>query len=244
LAGVNFSTGIVDAAGLSRTVVASVVPASIPNDDDSPTAPDRAHWLAAQAVAALVGCVADDVSLRSRCRHCGGAHGALSVASPAHSGVTVSLSRAPGFVVAVASHLGPIGIDIESVDRMLRAPVDSVALHPLEITALQALDPAQRDRARTLQWTRKEALLKATGFGLRIAPETVALSGLGSDATVGDEGLRGGTGRKNRAGTITLMDAPDALRNDLDDGGFTPVFADLTGWSSARHVGSVCVLRS
>ena len=237
------STGTVVAAGLPRTVVVSAIPASVPDNVHSPLAPNLAHRLAVQAVATLNECAVDDVSLQSLCRHCGGAHGALSVRSPANSGVTVSLSRAPGFVVAVASHLGPIGIDVESVDRMLRAPVDAVALHPLEITALEALDPSQRDRARTLQWTRKEALLKATGFGLRIAPETIALGGLGSAATAVGE-ARGGDARGTlRVDTIELMEAPDLLWDDLDAGGFSPVFADLTGWPTGRHVGSVCVLQ-
>jgi hypothetical protein len=138
--------------------------------------------------------------------------------------------------------LGPIGIDIESVARMTRAPVDAVALHPLELDALAQLEPAVRDLARTVQWTRKEALLKATGFGLRIPPASIALSGLGD--VVFDQ--------SNEA--VQVVDAPDLLWNDLDDGGFTPVFEDLRG-VGARHpqstasvsndlVGSLCVLSS
>lgn len=242
--GVTTIIGTVLAPVMPRTVVVTAVPASAPDFHGTSPAADLAHRLAAQAVAHLIGCAADDISLRSHCRHCGGAHGALSVDHPADSGVTVSLSRAPGLEIAIASRLGPIGIDIESVGRMLRAPVDSVALHPLEIDALAQLDPAARDQARTVQWTRKEALLKATGFGLRIAPDSIALSGLG-EAT--------------RDAPVQILVAPDQLWSDLAVGGFTPVFTDLGAWR-AEHpesavspivptlsddiVGTICVLHN
>ena len=242
----SFDFGTVLAATMPRTSVMSASASSAPSaPGTSPTrdpSPDLARQLAARAVAHLIGRSADDVALRSLCRHCGGAHGVLSVGAPVDSGVTVSLSRAPGLVVAAASLLGPIGIDIESVGRMTRAPVDAVALHPIELDALAQLDPAVRDHARTMQWTRKEALLKATGFGLRIPPGSIALSGLGDVAL----------DQSNE--TVQLVDAPDLLWNDLDDGDLTPVFDDLRG-VGARHpqstvsasndlVGSLCVLLS
>ena len=209
-------TGTVLAAVMPRTVVMTAVPASNPNIFGTTPTPNLARRLAAQAAAALIGCAVDDVVMRSLCRHCGGAHGSLFVDQPADSGVTVSLSRAPGLEIAVASHLGPIGIDIESVGRMLRAPVDSVALHPLEIDALVELDPGARDRARTVQWTRKEALLKSTGFGLRIAPDSIALSGVGEAAL---------------AAPVRILEAPDLLWDELTEGGFTPEFTDLGDWA-------------
>ena len=235
-------TGTVLAAVMPRTVVVTAVPASAPDIYRTTPAPNLARQLATQAVATLVGCAVDDVSVRSLCRHCGGEHGALFVDEPARSDVTVSLSRAPGLEAAVASRLGPIGIDIESVGRMLRAPVDSVALHPLEIDAVAQLDCGARGRARTVQWTRKEALLKATGFGLRIAPDSIALSGLGEDA---------------HNASVRLLEAPALLWDELTDGGFAPVFADLNDLvsehpespsnpaalrPSADLVGSLCVL--
>jgi hypothetical protein len=235
LADVDNSTGTAVGADIARTVVMSAVPSSAPIIQGSPPVRDLAHRLAAQAVATLTDVAPDDIALQSLCRHCGGAHGAMSVAWPAGTGVTVSLSRAPGLVVAVASLLGPIGVDIESVGRMMRAPVDAVALHPAEIDALARLDPAARDRARTLQWTRKEALLKATGFGLRIAPAGIHLGGIGVAAPANS--------------VVQLLEGPELLWNDLVQGGFTPVFVDLAGFE-AQHphthhdlVGSICVLR-
>jgi hypothetical protein len=191
----------------------------------------------------------------------------------ASTGASVSLSRAPGLVVAVASLLGSIGVHIESMGRMMRAPVDAVGLHPAEIDSLARLDPAVRERARTIQWTRKEALLKATGFGLRIAPAAIDLGGIGVAAPANEVRLGGtfGTGASPvetvdaaaRGGgtfgkgaspegtigahiTVQLRDAPDTLRNDLDLGRFTPMFADPSGFA-AHHphadrvlVGSIC----
>lgn len=267
------SPGTVVDTGIARTVVVSAVPSSAPLIHDSSPSRDLAHRLAAQSVAALTGAAHIDVTLRSLCRHCGGAHGALSVVSPAGTGATVSLSRAPGRVVAVASLLGPIGVDIESVGRMTRAPVDAVALHPAEINALARLDPAARDRARTLHWTRKESLLKATGFGLRIPPASIHLGGIGVAAPVDGLSVDGTSGaglsaaRRSGAGTggagtsvarangahpiVRLIDAPNVLWRDLEEGRFSPVFADLGGWE-AQHppstandlVGSICVLRA
>jgi 4'-phosphopantetheinyl transferase len=232
LSDVDDITGTVLAAVMPRTVVMTAVPASTPNIFGTTPMPNPARRLAAQAVAALLGCAVVDVVIRSLCRHCGGAHGSLFVDQPANSGVTVSLSRAPGLEIAVASHLGPIGIDVESVGRMLRAPVDSVALHPLEIDALAQLDPGARDRARTVQWTRKEALLKATGFGLRIAPDSIALSGLGEAAlparvVSGSEKVSG----TEKIGIIEILEAPDLLWDELTEGGFVPEFTDLGDWA-------------
>jgi 4'-phosphopantetheinyl transferase len=246
LTGVEDSSGSVVDADIAHTVVVSAVPSSATIVPGTPPVLDLAHRLATQAVAALIDVAPADISLQSLCRQCGGAHGAMSVASPASTGASVSLSRAPGLVVAVASLLGPIGVDIESVGRMMRAPVDAVALHPAEIESLARLDPAVRDRARTLQWTRKEALLKATGFGLRISPAAIHLGGIGVAAPASEARLDGtlGTG----ASPVQLLDAPETLWNDLDRGWFTPVFADLSGLETQHPhadrdlVGSICVL--
>ena len=76
----------------------------------------------------------------------------------------VSLSRTPGLVVAAVSTAGPVGVDVEEVGRAAFPGFDDVAAHPQEGSG----DP-------TVSWVRKEAVLKATGWGLAIDPRGVRL---------------------------------------------------------------------
>ncbi|MCU1406984.1 MAG: hypothetical protein JWQ43_3287 [Glaciihabitans sp.] len=158
------------------------------------------------------------VKIGAHCSYCGGSlginHGTPVVVSPADTPVWVSISRVPGLVVASASLAGRVGVDIESITRMSRAPVDAVALHPRELREiaglreLATLTPAGLDRATTLHWTRKEALLKATGHGLRIPPASIDLSGIGG-------------------GQVVLRDAPGEVSGLLSTLGARAVFATL-----------------
>ena len=59
-----------------------------------------------------------------------------------------------------------LGVDIEGA-RVIDPGLDAYAFATEERAALRALDPQDRDRAFFLGWTRKEAVVKATGQGLR-----------------------------------------------------------------------------
>jgi 4'-phosphopantetheinyl transferase len=76
--------------------------------------------------------------------------------------VHVSLTRAPGLVVAAVSTSGPVGVDAEPSGRARFPGFEDVVAHPHE-----HLD----DPTRT--WVRKEAALKATGWGLDLDPRGV-----------------------------------------------------------------------
>ena len=74
----------------------------------------------------------------------------------------LSLGRAAGLVVAAVSTAGPVGVDVEPAGRARFPGFEDVAAHPQE----EGRDP-------TLTWVRKEAALKATGWGLAIDPRGV-----------------------------------------------------------------------
>src|SRR5207253_8090188 len=110
-----------------------------------------------------------------RCTECGKPHGKPRVlademvldASISHSGNRVAVALSTG---------GPVGIDVEEL-----APdpvgVPQLALSPTELKRLQALPPQDQEIGFITMWVRKEAVLKATGHGLRIPPDQVELSG-------------------------------------------------------------------
>jgi len=139
---------------------------------------DRERFLAGCALAKMA--IADysgqrpgDVSFDRTCRNCGRPHG-----KPAIRGGRLELSVAhSGDLVAVAVATAPVGVDVEQLEgrtRPLGRDGDPDALARLtladtERAALAAVPPPGRARAFLVAWTRKEAVTKATGDGLRAA---------------------------------------------------------------------------
>ena len=139
---------------------------------------DRERFLAGCALAKMA--IADysgqrpgDVSFDRTCRNCGRPHG-----KPAIRGGRLELSVAhSGDLVAVAVATAPVGVDVEQLEgrtRPLGGDGDPDALARLtladtERAALAAVPPPGRARAFLVAWTRKEAVTKATGDGLRAA---------------------------------------------------------------------------
>jgi len=164
------------AIDLSRTVAVAV------GDRAETRAGD--HALLAALVARLTGGDAASVSLTQRCPHCGaGDHGPLRVSIAGSTAVAprVSLARAGGRVALAVTAVGPVGIDLESLADLARAPLDDVALSPAEAATLATLQPAAAAAALANIWTTKEAVLKAAGLGLRVDPRelTVTLEAAG-----------------------------------------------------------------
>ena len=92
-----------------------------------------------------------------------------------------NLSNSGDVAVIAMAPQENVGVDVET----LRPVHDALGLSrhyfsSAESRKLESLEPAQRDRAFLTCWTRKEAVLKATGLGLSIAPATVET---GIDAT-------------------------------------------------------------
>jgi 4'-phosphopantetheinyl transferase len=142
---------------------------------------DRGRYLAAHALARLLlGAYLDvppaQVAFARACPRCGQAHGKPRLRTPA-AGLELSISHS-GDRVAVAVARGvPVGVDVEQVrpDRHDTAMV-GLALSAPEQEALEALPPPARPAALLSYWVRKEALLKATGDGLGVAPDRLTVT--------------------------------------------------------------------
>lgn len=110
-----------------------------------------------------------------------GRHGKPRLAPP-HGALHFNLSHCPDLALVALSRNGPLGIDLEAADR---APsllgCESSFCHPEEIARLPA-NASGRAAALLDLWTSKEALLKALGTGMSLAPESVSLAGPGGHA--------------------------------------------------------------
>ena len=139
------------------------------------------HALLAALASRLLGRPA---TVQHFCANCGGTdHG-----QPRVDGAFVSLARAGDRVAIAASLDGPVGIDIETLERVGAAGFDDVAFGERERGAIrEAARPAEM-RARL--WTAKEAVLKARGTGLRTDPRLVDLrdEGVELETSVAESG--------------------------------------------------------
>lgn len=120
------------------------------------------------AVAAATGMPPDRVTVDRTCQQCGEQHGRpLLPETGLHASVTHS-----GNVVGLAlTGAAPVGLDVERISDVDVDALSRMVLHPDE--------PADPGRFFTY-WTRKEALVKATGDGLRVPLSQVRVSPPGS----------------------------------------------------------------
>jgi len=130
--------------------------------------------LAKAALARYTGRFPADVRFDRTCARCGEPHGKPAIAGggPGHS---VAHS---GDLIAVAVAGAPVGVDVEQAEgrrHLLGGDGDPEALARLvlseaeqaEQAALAAVPADGRARAFLVAWTRKEAVTKATGDGVR-----------------------------------------------------------------------------
>ncbi len=150
---------------------------------DRPAAADE---LLRDEVARRTGLPLTDVVIGRVCPRCGSReHGRPLVLTPPGP-MHLSVGRARGITVVAVGDTGPVGIDVEPAGAASFAGFDEVVLHQAE----RAADA----RGRTRTWVRKEALLKATGEGLRTDPRTIRVD----------------------AGCVALTDGATAWLRDID----------------------------
>ncbi|GAA4241002.1 4'-phosphopantetheinyl transferase superfamily protein [Actinomadura meridiana] len=124
------------------------------------------RFLARTVLAEATGLDPKTIRFTTDCPHCGGAHG-----KPRLSGTELdfSLSHSGDRVVVAVTEGAEVGVDVEEEgDRDVDRLAEMVLAGP-ERAALAATPDPKRGFHR--YWTRKEALLKATGHGLA-APMT------------------------------------------------------------------------
>ncbi|WP_127127913.1 4'-phosphopantetheinyl transferase superfamily protein [Georgenia sp. SYP-B2076] len=136
-----------------------------------------AHVLLRLLLAEATGVRAADLRFDTTCYRCGADHGKPRlVGAGARAAVGFNVSHAEGRVAVAVTDGAAVGIDVEPV---LEPAADAVAeeiLGPTELEAYRALPADARARALAVWWTRKEAVLKATGDGLALAPALVPVS--------------------------------------------------------------------
>jgi 4'-phosphopantetheinyl transferase len=136
--------------------------------------------LAKTAIARYNGQRPAEVSFDRTCGRCGQPHGKPAIRG---GGLEHSVAHS-GDLVAVAVARVPVGLDIEQFDGRPRrlggdGDVDGLArlvLADAEQAALAAGPPSGRARGFLVAWTRKEAVTKATGDGLRVAFSDVVVA--------------------------------------------------------------------
>ncbi|WP_199431295.1 4'-phosphopantetheinyl transferase family protein [Qaidamihabitans albus] len=116
------------------------------------------------------------VELDATCADCGRQHG-----PPRVPGAPLALSIShSGDRIAVALTGGTaVGIDVETVNRRADDSLISYALSDAERAAIAGLPDDERAEAFFTYWARKEAVMKATGRGLRISLRGLTLSAAG-----------------------------------------------------------------
>lgn len=141
---------------------------------------DRARYATAHTVLRLLlGAYLNlaPASLRfvRTCEHCGAQHGKPRLVQSG-SIVDFSLSHA-GERVLIAIARRPVGVDIEALDSHADATeLAEDVLSSAERVWFDQQPEKNRTPAFFTYWTRKEALLKATGHGLRVPMSALTMS--------------------------------------------------------------------
>lgn len=133
---------------------------------------DRERYVAAHALTRLLladvtGTAPEALRFDRTCGSCGGPHGKPRLVGEMSS--HFSLTHSGAWVGVAVTTEGEVGLDVESIDAVPEDWLTALASEVLADTELreyEALPPASRSEGLAVWWTRKEAVLKATGEGL------------------------------------------------------------------------------
>ena len=92
----------------------------------------------------------------------------------AGAGPHFSLAHCHGLVGCAVSHRGPVGLDLEPVDRDAALEVAEAVFAAAELAWLRALPPAEQVGGAVRLWTLREAWSKAAGHGMASPRRDVA----------------------------------------------------------------------
>jgi 4'-phosphopantetheinyl transferase len=107
-------------------------------------------------------------------------HGRLRLDASLTAPVSFGVTRRGARVGIAVTEGRAVGVDVEVAedpDDPQRAALAAEVLCPAELVAYRRLPAATRSRAVGRWWTRKEAVLKATGDGLAVPPARLHVSG-------------------------------------------------------------------
>ncbi len=138
---------------------------------------DKQRFLTGRALirgvaAAELGVAAKDVVIDASCFDCGKPHGKPKVA-----GLELSISHSGDWVALALTEAAPVGVDVEEVRDADVDGLAGIAFSPAELTAFAQVPPAHKTGAFFTYWSRKEAVVKATGKGMSVAMSKLTLSG-------------------------------------------------------------------
>ncbi|MGY5035975.1 4'-phosphopantetheinyl transferase family protein [Streptomyces sp. 900116325] len=134
--------------------------------------------LAKSAVGLLADVTPEEVILRALCPDCGGPHGKPWVEGEA-AGWELSLSHSRDIVAVAVTHGHAVGVDVEYFvpPALPGIPVEyELVLTAGERAVVDTLPVELKAAACLTLWTRKEAVLKATGEGLNTSMESFTVS--------------------------------------------------------------------